>query len=240
MRPEVAEVIVPWRSNGCQHRIKAWEFVRGLYPLGELGWWAIREAPGASPWIKASAVMPAVAESRADIVVLADADVWCDGLAAAISAVRDGAAWAIPHHDVFRLSEAGTAAYMAGANPLTVDLAQPPYPGMQGGGYVVARRETLLEVPLDPFFVGWGNEDWAHGFALHTLKGPAWRGTEPLIHLWHPPAPRLNRKHGSAENIGRWMRYRDARKDQDQMRALLEEARVSLGLDQHTVHADSA
>src|SRR5687768_12609226 len=59
----------------------------------------------AVPWNKARAVMPAVEDSCADIVVLADADVWTEGLAAAVRAVEQGASWAIPHRHVHRLTE---------------------------------------------------------------------------------------------------------------------------------------
>ena len=56
-----------------------------------------------------------------------------------LEAVADGVPWAIPHRDVYRLSEARTAQVVAGANPADVNpkhLAEPAYRGFAGGGIV--------------------------------------------------------------------------------------------------------
>jgi len=203
------EIVVPWRA-GCPHRERAWELVRGRY--AEIAY-PVVEAPGPDPWNKALAVMPALERSTADIVVVADADVWCDGLVRAVQAVEDGAPWAIPYLLVHRLD--------AERKP-----EQRPYAGMAGGGIVVAPRETLLDVPLDPRFVGWGQEDQCWGWALHALAGPPWRGDADLVHYYHPPQKRLNRKRGSNESWALRRRYLAARRDPAAMRALLEESRV--------------
>jgi hypothetical protein len=84
-----------------------------------------------------------VERSSADVIVLADADVWTDGIPAAVKAVEDGAAWAVPHQLVRRLDENGGE-------------AERPYVGIEGGGVVVAPREVILSCPLDVRFVGWG------------------------------------------------------------------------------------
>lgn len=165
--------------------------------------------------------MPAVESARTDIVVVADADVWCDGLPEAAEAVRDGAAWAVPHRLVHRLTETATRSLIAGGSP--DEYEQRPYPGVEGGGVIVTRRDTLLEIPLDPRFVGWGQEDVSHGVALRTLLGGCWRGTADLIHLWHPPQERLSRKVGSLQGRALGRRYFDARRSPDEMRALLAE-----------------
>jgi hypothetical protein len=225
--PGAVEVVVPLRTNGCPHREAAFRFCRERYTYP-----VVVVAPGGEPWIKAAAVMPAIEHSRAEVIVLADADVWCDGLDQAVAAVQDGAGWAIPHLDVVRLTEAGTAACVAGEPWQSLPTVQRPYRGIEGGGYLVALRETFLTIPLDPRFVGWGQEDHSHGIALYTLLGPAWRGTAPLIHLWHPPAPRLNRQRGSHEGWALFRRYVKARTDPNVMRALLEEARVALAAHQ--------
>jgi hypothetical protein len=99
--------------------------------------------------------MPAVARSTADIVVVSDADVWCD-LTEAIEAVKCGAPWAKPHRDVYRLSEAGTEAFYSGADYRDLPLDREVYRGVAGGGVVVARREVILSIPLDSRFTGWG------------------------------------------------------------------------------------
>lgn len=212
------EVVVPFRG-GCPHRERAWEWVseRLPYPvrIGECG----------EPWIKAHAVMPAIEASSADVIVVSDADVWCEGIPEAVDAVRRGAPWALPHSAVYRLTEEATLAYMAGGDHEKLPLTQRAYKGILGGGYVVAARDVLLSVPLDPRFVGWGQEDECWARVLTCLVGPHWRGKAPLIHLYHPPQERITRRWGSQESKQLARRYHKARRDPAAMRALLREAR---------------
>lgn len=213
-------VVVPWRP-GCPHREASWSWIRGRYERD--GWPIVEGVAPAGPWRKAAAVNPAVATADADVIVVADADVWCDGLSKAVDAVLDGAVWAIPHRKVHRLTELASEAVRQGAVLERADLEQAPYRGVEGGGLVVARRAALLDVPLDPRFVGWGGEDHSWGYALRTLLGRAWRGTSPLWHLWHPAQPRLSRRIGSEESEALHLRYAVARRNPAAMRALVEE-----------------
>ena len=214
------EVIIPYLA-GCRHRARALDWVRARYS------WPVTVAPGPDPWIKAQAVNPAVAQSRAHIIVLADADVWHPGLGEAITAVEQGAGWAIPHRGVCRLTEAATQRYMAGADLDSLPFEQRPYLGVPGGGYVVATRRTLTEIPMDPRFVGWGQEDVSFGMALATLAGIPWRGRNSLAHLWHPPQQRMTRKYGNPAGKALCARYRAAQGKPEQMRALLDEHRAA-------------
>jgi hypothetical protein len=213
----MVEVIIPF-AGGCPHRERALDWVRGRYrwPV------TVATAPG-GPWCKAAAVMPAVSNSSADVVVVADADAWCDGVESAVRTAQTGAPWCIPHRLVKRLSEIGTGAVLAGAHWREQALAERPYQGMQGGGIVVAHREVLLSVPMDPRFVGWGQEDTSWAIALHCLVGPAWRGNADLVHLWHPPQPRATRRRGSMEGWRLYRRYARAIGNPNAMRALLNE-----------------
>lgn len=210
------EVIVPFAGQ-CRHRARALEFTRRRYP------WPVRVCFTGLPFSKGEAVNPAVHRSDADIIVLADADCATDGLPAAVKAVMDGAPWAIPHRQVLRLTEASTKRYVTSG-----EVAHPfdrrPYRGMAGGGFVVAPRETLLDVPLDSRYVAWGQEDESHALALRTLVGEPWRGDSDLIHLWHPPEPRLSRRKGSRESWRLYIRYRNAAGNPVAMRQLIEEA----------------
>jgi hypothetical protein len=209
-------VVIPW-LGGCRYRTRALGFVTSQlrHPF--------TVAHGCEPWVKAHAVYPALVQSDADIVAVHDADVWCDGLDAAIEAVADGEPWAKPHRHVHRLSKKGTEAFYGGADWRSQKLDRPVYRGMAGGGIVVARRETLLDVPLDPRFVGWGQEDESWALALHTLAGSAWLGTADLIHLWHPPQKRLTQRKGSRDGWALMKRYAAARKKPEEMRRILEE-----------------
>jgi hypothetical protein len=185
--------------------------------------WPIRLAPGSTPWVKANAVTPAIESSSAEIVVIADADVWTDGITDAIEAVQQGAPWAIPHLNVHRLTENGTAAVLGDAEWNAQQLDRRPYRGYEGGGVTVLRRDDYLDVPMDPRFTGWGQEDASWGYALRCLLGEPWRGTAPLIHLWHPPQARMTNKYGSPGGKQLWKRYLLARRRPDEMRKLVKE-----------------
>lgn len=210
------EVLIPFRG-GCRWRERALDFVRCRYrwPV------TIASAP-AGPWCKANALMPAVAASCADVLVVADADVFTDGLTDAVDAVHSGAAWAVPHRMVHRLNQTGTRAVLAGADWQIQPLAQPPYLGFEGGGIVVIRRDVALDVPM-PVFEGWGGEDESWAMALYTLAGVPWRGVADLVHLWHPPQRRMSRRWGSTEGRALVLRFQAARGNPAVMRELLEE-----------------
>jgi hypothetical protein len=224
--PPVA-VLVPYRPTGPD-RAAAWEYVRDLwqatYPTWQL---CVADSPG-ERWCKAAAVAAALAQTEAPVLVVADADVWCDGAGAAVDAVRGGAAkWAVPHTRVCRLTSlASSLVYETGEWPLrrtTTTYAQPPYPGRVGGGMVVLGRETYLATPLDPRFTGWGQEDESWALALRRMAGREWRGTEDLWHLWHAPQPRQSRTVGSREGFALYRRYAAAARDLGRMRSLVSE-----------------
>lgn len=232
------EIVVPWRA-GCPHRQRAWNWLRARYAQHHPDW-LLTEASGPTPWCKARAVMPAVTGSSADIIAVADADVWTDGLADAIHEVQAGAAWAIPHHIVHRLSEQGTAAVIAGLAWPGGELSERSYPGMQGGGIVVAAREVIEAIPMDPRFVGWGQEDESWAIALHCLLGPAWRGDAPMIHLWHPPQERISRRRGSQASWALRRRYGHHGLEPAAIRSILEEARAALDAAEPALHDHAA
>jgi hypothetical protein len=208
-------VIVPWRA-GCPYREAAWAWTRARYAEVHESWIVVEASATGEAWCKGAAVNAAVDAAAPGTIVVADADVWCTGLPAAVDAVRSGAAWAIPHLEVHRLAQDAT-------DPAQLDQA--PYVGLEGGGLVIADRATLREIPLDERFTGWGQEDQAWAQALTTLAGPPWRGLAPLLHRWHPPAPRATRRVGSPEGKQLFRRYLAARNDPRQMRDLLKEAR---------------
>jgi hypothetical protein len=212
----MARVLIPWR-DGCPHRERALEFVLRHHGNVTLA------TEGGEPWSKARAVRAALAQSDADAVVVADADVWCGGIDKAVMAVACGVAtWAVPHRKVFRLSQRGTEELLAGGVG-TRWLVQRPYVGLPGGGVVVAHRDTLLDVPPDPRFEGWGQEDESWGIALEQLCGRPWRGTADLVHLWHPYPDRMSRRWGSAANRKLYIRYASARRSSRAMRELVKE-----------------
>lgn len=238
---ESVAVVIPWRGD-CPARERGLTWVRGLYAERHPGWCVVVAEAPPGPWCKAAAVMPALTASDAEVAIVADADVWCDGLDQAVEAAAEWAPWAIPHTFVHRLSEKGTEQLLNGHEPdlrALENLAQRRYIGYPGGGIVIARRETLLEVPLDPRFTGWGQEDESWAMALSLLAGDPSRGAADLIHLYHPPQPRLSRRYGSKEGRQLARRYRRAHREGDRaaMNKLREEARDAL---QPSLPADQA
>jgi hypothetical protein len=168
------------------------------------------------PWCKARAVAGALSKSVEPVVIIADADCVTPGIKQAVRAVQQGAAWAMPHLKVYRMSQVATNEIYRGAPPgsLTgknVWLDQSPYKGYEGGGITVLRRDVYLDCPLDPAFVGWGQEDEAWAMALNGLHGVPWRGRAPLYHLWHEKPPRVSRYVGSEASLTRLNEYKEAR-----------------------------
>jgi hypothetical protein len=219
-------VLIPWRSTDCPHRSRALAFVLSRYAT--TGWPVVIGRHDDGPWCKALAVDDALAQTQAEILILGDADCWTSGLPAAVQAVQDGAAWAIPHRAVHRLNEAATARYMAGSPLEGLPLGERAYLGVEGGGLAVVRRDAYEAAPLDQRFTGWGSEDDAAGLAWRCLHGPPWRGKAPLIHLYHPPQERATRTFGSMESRDLRKRYARARHDPAAMQRLIEEGRPCL------------
>lgn len=202
-------VVVPWRETPSRQPV--WDRLRLRWQA--YGYEAIEGSCPDGPWRKALAVADGMSKADAGVVVVADADVWCEGIADAVAAVADhGVSWAIPHHLVVRL----------GPDDRPVER---PYPGRAGGGLVVLARATYEQVPMDPRFAGWGQEDEAWGIALRCLLGKPWRGTADLYHYWHEPQPRKSRAVGSDEGQALLRRYSAAARDQATTRQLLDEAR---------------
>lgn len=217
-------VLMPYRSDD-EHRGRAREFVLSRYAHEHPDWPIIVGSDGDGEWVKGAAVHDALSQTDADIVVIADADVWTDGLAGAVESVQDDkAAWAIPHGHVHRLTEEATKQYMAGAPHKGLELEEPAYRGVEGGGIVVIRRDVALECPFDPRFEGWGNGDESWSVALRTLHGAPARERAALVHLWHPHQRRATRNFGSIQTRDLRKRYIRARGDQAAMSALIEEA----------------
>jgi hypothetical protein len=199
----------PWRKRALEH-VQKWYAQELENPRIQLGF-------GQQPWCKAKAVASALAPCAEPIVIVGDADCITPGLKQAVRAVQQGAAaWAMPHLKVYRMGQIATNHIFEGVNPGSLTgqtrwLDQHPYKGYEGGGITVMRRDVYLNCPLDPGFIGWGQEDEAWALALNGLYGPPWRGQAPLYHLWHEKPVRITRYAGSAESLARLGLYKKAR-----------------------------
>lgn len=223
--PPKVSVIVPWRPT--QDREVLWTFLHNQWVTSFPDWQIIEGWCPDGPWCKAAAVSDGLLQADGDVLVIADADVWCDGVSEAVQKVHDGAAWAIPHYLTRRLTRPATAEVLnSGQWPTrrtATTYAERPYPGRPGGGMVVLSRKTYEQVPMDPRFLGWGQEDESWALALGTILGRSWRGTADLWHLWHDPQVRLSRTTGSTANLVLHRRYLKAHRHASNMRALVGE-----------------
>jgi hypothetical protein len=210
-------VLVPW-AGACPYRTVAFSYVRSWYAEHHPDWQiCVGEATAGPQWCKAEAVRNAVRQTSADVLIVADADCFAPRVGEAVQAVEQSYAWAMPHYTVHRLTNHATKQLVeAGQEPSQFPrnvryYAQMPYTGYAGGGIAVLKREAYAECPLDPRFIGWGQEDESWAIGLKSLYGAPWRPQRgPLWHLWHPPQRRSSRSVGSASSGQLRSAYRQA------------------------------
>lgn len=176
-------VIVPWRPT--PDRLAAWTFLERCWGRVRAEW-RLTTCDHGGDWFKGEAVALGVRASFEDVLVIADADVWCDGTAMAVDAVQNGAPWAVPHTRILRLAAAASEAVLSGeAMQPTLGLERPPHPAVSGGGLVVMRRDVFEACPM-PLLKRREDEAWQT--QLVPRFGRPWRGTADLYHLYHEPA----------------------------------------------------
>lgn len=219
------EVVIPWR-DGCPHRQAALLYVADRW--AQLGHPVRLGSHEHGAWCKADAVQAGIDRTSADVIAVADGDVWSDAIPHAIGAVVDGAPWAVPHTLVHRLTPKATDEVLAGTEPhdgMPLDVLDKPYAGRLGGGIVILRRDVWGDCPIDRRFRGWGHEDESWAKALGCLYGPPVQFDSTLWHLWHPPQERITWGLGSPENEALYKRYHHAASNPDRgvMRALIAE-----------------
>ena len=221
-------VIVPYRA-GCPHREAAWGWVQDRYATTCPDWDIVVGDSPTGPWCKALAVLDALRRTTADRLVIADADVWCEQVRQATETPHPVV---IPHRLVLRLDQSSTDRLLAGEQGEPT-LDRYPYTGRAGGGVTILTRDVWNQVPMDPRFIGWGQEDDAWWLAMIAVLPRPVRFKHDLIHLWHPPQPKMfPQRDGEGEPPPQWgspeskallERYEEARIRPDTMRALIAE-----------------
>lgn len=218
-------IVIPYRAE-CPHRARALAWTVAEYQ---------RTFPGVpihvaddggddgNGWSKGHAVSAALrlTSPDADVIIVADADSWCDAITGAVRAVEAFEYnWATPHHSVSRLSLQATTEVLGGVHPhagLELIEGHRPYAAVLGGGITVIRREMLEATPIDPRFRDWGGEDVSWAIALSARHGKPWQGTVPLYHLWHPPYQRAGYRFRQNGNLVRLYQRAVRRNDLDAM-----------------------
>jgi hypothetical protein len=226
-------VVIPYRGDDGGHRDRALAWVLRWWEAQHPAWQVAVGYCPPGPWCKGAALADGLTEldSTDGVVVVADADMITDGVGAAVSHVQAAGGWAVPHRLLHRLTETATACLMARppagvTRPPDTSTCEAPYEGFAGGSMTVVSRDLLDQVPIDPRFQGWGQQDEAWAVDLDTVAGPAWRGTADIWHLWHPPQQRESRRWGSPINRALLREHLVARQ-QGSTRALLAEVRAS-------------
>lgn len=232
---ERVSIVFPWRA-GCPHRERSFSWVQTRMAERYPDWEQVHGASGDGPFSRTQAILDGASKSSGDVLVIMDTDVDLRGDMRIAVERTATTGWAIPHKLLHRLSAGGSDAYMAGADLDGLEMAPPdendnhhdcrPYRGYPAGTLLAIRADVLAEVPPDPRFVGWGQEEQAWSRALGLLIGKPWRGGDDLVHLWHPHAERINRRMGSVQNVELLDRYEAVRRNKPGMRALLDETRV--------------
>lgn len=207
-------VLIPFAST-CPDRLANLDTVRRWYAqrLPDAAQVVADDGGVRNGWTKARAIERAMAQTAADVLVVADSDCICDATVEAVEAVRSGAArWAFPHTQIRRLAPEPTRLVRAGAEPsMDMPLEFKSYAGVAGGGICVVHRSTWAEAPMDPRFRVTHGEDVAWARALGYLCGRPWypaRRTSPLFHLHHPPILAMGARYRANERIA--AEYRDA------------------------------
>lgn len=225
--PPAVSVVVPWRPS--PDRVAVWAWLRARWAATHPDWELVEGTCPDGPWRKGVAVADGVARAQGEVLVIADADVWTDGVDEAVRLVTAGAVgWATPHHLLRRLSALATEQVLESGGWPTVrtsfTYAERPYPAHPGGGVVVTTKAGYAQAPIDPRFAGWGQEDDAWAVALRLLLGREWRGTADLWHLWHTAQPRQSRSMGSTASAALHRRYLGAKSSPRAMAGLIAES----------------
>jgi hypothetical protein len=214
-------VVIPWRpSPGREHNLAP---VKAALIAALPGAEVAGFDTGHQPFSRAAARNGGVRNSYAgtNVLVVCDADaiVEPEPLQAAVAAAADGKLH-LPYTACRLLTQAGSQAVLAGANPQLADAWYiNPY---SVGGCVVVAYDTWRDVGgWDERFIGWGFEDTAFWASVDTLHGTV-RHDGTLHDLWHPDGRGI----GSPQYLTSKAlcdRYTAAQGDPTAIRALIEE-----------------
>ena len=192
------DVIIPWRDTGCEYRKKSLEFIFNLYSKNFSV--TLSDSPG-KEFNRAAARNSGVFASKADIVVVTDADLFVpvSQISRAISEASKQSAQIRPFSEFGHMGEMATR-YFMDSGPYTeitkdqFETLSVLWPGIHGGTFVM-RRDLWLKVGgMDENFVGWGGEDNAFNIRCQSRLGSSLTVLDGYaLHMFHPYRRRMSR-----------------------------------------------
>lgn len=208
-------VVIAYRDMGCEYRRASFHFVRAWYDT--LGFEVVVEhGDDDATFTRASAINAAIRRASGSVIVQSDPDslVPVVQLNTAIQMAAARGVLVIPHDEYLYASADATSAVLSGeADVWDINPAACDEHGPDGSGNVVVfRREAWAEVGgFDERFGLWGGDDAAFRYSVEAFRGPAYRITGPMVHLWHPRLPQsVPGAPGYAEQFAILAQYRDA------------------------------
>lgn len=193
------EVIIPWRDSGCAARKRALDFVYRLYK-DEFSNVTLVDSDE-EDFNRANARNRGVEDSKANIVVVADSDLFVpvSQVREAIDVAKTYRGQVRPFTSFGHLSETSTRYFLSNGDHTGITDDQfetlcAPWPGLHGGSFVMLRRLWLEVGGMDEGFIGWGGEDNAFNIRCETkLKNPVKTVNGYAFHLFHPYRRRMSR-----------------------------------------------
>lgn len=202
------------------HRDDLWRFVRSRFT--EHGY-PIIESDSEGEWSRGEAINRGVAQTDAEVFIVADADVvyqsWEQPRQAAELALKTGSL-AYAHRRHHMLPWPATQRVLGGEEP-QAEWAEQAVDNTMSSCWAISRESWETIGGFDERFIGWGAEDWAWFAACETLIGLV-RVSAFTFHLWHPREGEADHPH-YADNIMLGSRYMHLRGNPDGMRAILSE-----------------
>ncbi|RPF50699.1 galactosyltransferase-related protein [Aquisalibacillus elongatus] len=143
------------------------------------------------PFSKAKVINEAVRESKGEILVIADADIFYDPTLLTESIKQlEHHAWVIPFNRVLNISKRSTDRLLSEEPtwpiPIEIETKQRKFGHQARGGVNIVPREHFEMVEgFDERFIGWGGEDDAFAMSLNQVCGSVKRLNGTLYHFWH-------------------------------------------------------
>lgn len=228
-------ILVPRRADGG-HRDRLWDHCRSIWAKRHPAWPIVEGEHTDGEFNRSAAINAAAAKAAdADVFLIIDADVICDPrcITSAVELAEQTGRMVVAHDERVMLNRQGTEKVLAGytgswRTPQMIDRVGDHGVWRDSVSCAVAVTRNLFDEAggFDELFVGWGREDTAFRIACEVVSGPILKVAGETFHLWHPPAPGVDRRSQIRKaNEARHQRYVAARWDRKAVMELVNEQR---------------